>query len=486
MTLQSNITCTITEAAARVCPRPLTRTAAAALALCLLLITSCSTESIESTDNTGEADNTPVPVLFDTYTTTRANTGLMTQEALQRNGFGVFAYYTEDAQWADNTDSHTPNFMYNQPVKYQSNAWQYEPIKYWPNDYSTGNVDQKQGTNGEDHAATGSRDHSYVSFFAYAPYTAVDVSSGSAVATTGITAITSNTATGAPTVNYTLPTNITTDTLVDLLWATPHTDQQKLAVNEKVKFSFLHGLAGVEVDVVRDLEDNISDDAEDTKIFVGELTMKAENAYTSGTMSLEDGSWSNQDRLGSFTYTLKGDDIDAEVRGAAYDNVAPKAGDVAGLTDAEKMKIYGDDSVTIKAIRDTELRTWSIRKGVDGTQRPLSATKLLFIPGDGAVTLTPTLKYSFVTHDDRLVLNTTLSTQLNGATWRFARLYHDNQTGGSASFTVKGGKLYKLLIHIGVMHVTFEVTSVEDWKTPEKSGIDHTESSSSETTTPQS
>lgn len=475
MTLQSNITCTITEAAARVCPRPLTRTAAAALALCLLLITSCSTESIESTDNTGGADNTPVPVLFDTYTTTRANTGLMTQEALQRNGFGVFAYYTEGAKWTGKTDSHTPNFMYNQPVNYTSGYWQYEPIKYWPNDYSTGNVDQKQGTNGEDYAATGSRDHSYISFFAYAPYTAVDVSNGNAAATTGITAITSNTATGAPTVNYTLPTNITTDTLVDLLWATPQKDQHKLAVNEKVKFSFLHGLAGVEVDVVRDLEDNISDDAEDTKIFVGELTMKAENAYTSGTMSLEDGLWSNVSGYpATLTYTLKSDDIDANLRGAAYDNVAPAT------------TYTTEQDAAIEAIRTTELRTWDTKTGVDGTRRPLSATKLLFIPGDGAVTLTPTLKYSFVTHDDRLVLNTTLSTQLNGTTWRFARLYHDNQTGGSASFTVKGGKLYKLLIHIGVMHVTFEVTSVEDWKTPEESGIDHTESSSSETTTPQS
>lgn len=489
MTLQSNIIHTITEAAARVCPRPLTRTAAAALALCLLLITSCSTESIESTDNTGGADNTPVPVLFDTYTTTRATTGLMTQEALQRNGFGVFAYYTEGAKWTGKTDSHTPNFMYNQPVNYTSGYWQYEPIKYWPNDNA---IADDGDAPGEDHAATGSQEHSNLSFFAYAPYAEVNVSDGSAVATTtdgpapttGITALTSNIASGAPTVTYALPTDITTDTLVDLLWATPQKDMEKQPADEKVRFSFHHGLAGVEIDVVRDLEDNISDKAKDTKIFVCELTMKAENAYTKGTMSLEDGTWTDQSGCpATLTYTLKSDDIDASLRGAAYDNVAPKPGDIPSLTDAEKMKIYGDDSVTIKAIRNAELRTWDTKTGVDGTQRPLSATKLLFIPAPGneAVTLTPTVKYSFVTHDDNLVLNTTLSTQLNGTTWRFARIYHDSQSNGSASFTVKAGKLYKLLIHIGVTHVTFEVKSVEDWTLPvEEGGISKTESSTSE------
>lgn len=495
MTLQSNIIHTITEAAARVCPCPPARPAAAALALCLLLIaTSCSTESIDSTrtDNTGAADDTPVPVVFDTYTTTRAttnantttraNTSAMTQEALQRNGFGVFAYHTQTDQWAGKDDTHTPNFMYNQPVTFERGYWKYEPIKYWPNDYSTGDVDNKQGVNGEEHAATGSQEHSYLTFFAYAPYTKVNVSDGYAVApTTGITAITSNTATGAPTVTYALPTDITTDNLVDLLWATPQEDKEKQPVNEKVRFSFHHGLAGVEIDVVRDLEDNISDKAKDTKIFVCELTMQAENAYTTGTMSLYDGTWTGQSGYpATLTYTLKSDDIDAGLRGAAYDNVAPNK--TYADTDAGKTQ-KATDETAIEAIRNAELRTWDTKTGVDGTQRPLSDTKLLFIPAPGneAVTLTPTVKYSFVTHDDNLVLNTTLSTQLNGNTWRFARIYHDSQSNGSAAFTVKAGKLYKLLIHIGVTHVTFEVTGVEDWASPvEEGGISKTESSGTE------
>lgn len=52
--------------------------------------------------------------------------------------------------------------MYNQSVTYSlgNSVWQYEPIKYWPNDNNPA----------DDQGATGSQAHSYLSFFAYAPY----------------------------------------------------------------------------------------------------------------------------------------------------------------------------------------------------------------------------------------------------------------------------------------------------------------------------
>lgn len=73
----------------------------------------------------------------------------MTQANLEKNGFGVFATYSK----TDNFTVASDNFMFNQLVNKLGAAWEYTPVKYWPNptDGSAAN-DQK------------------VSFFAYAPY----------------------------------------------------------------------------------------------------------------------------------------------------------------------------------------------------------------------------------------------------------------------------------------------------------------------------
>lgn len=83
--------------------------------------------------------------------------------------FGVFASYTQSADWSN----HTPNFMYNQWVDNTTGTWSYSPKKYWPT---------KQGEK--------------ISFFAYAPH-ANDAS-------TGIDDISDNSHTGAPTIKYTV------------------------------------------------------------------------------------------------------------------------------------------------------------------------------------------------------------------------------------------------------------------------------------------
>lgn len=82
--------------------------------------------------------------------------------------FGVFASYTQSADWSN----HTPNFMYNQLVE-KTGTWSYSPKKYWPT-----KKDEK------------------ISFFAYAPH-ANDAS-------TGIVVTSDNSHTGAPTIKYTV------------------------------------------------------------------------------------------------------------------------------------------------------------------------------------------------------------------------------------------------------------------------------------------
>lgn len=97
--------------------------------------------------------------LHDGTATTRTPQGTMTlggaagTESLRDRGFGVFAAHTGMYKYASSTVS--PNLMYNQQVTFDPSAgtggeWVYSPIVYWP-----------AGEDGNE---------SYVSFFAYGPY----------------------------------------------------------------------------------------------------------------------------------------------------------------------------------------------------------------------------------------------------------------------------------------------------------------------------
>ena len=147
---------------------------------CAALLTACSGSDGESGDDDYAGENGPVAVSFATEVAreqTRATTGLIYDlKGLQAmgEGFGVFAYLTDDKTWtgakdADADLSEFKNFfMQNQQVtwgvqwvddKGDTNPandenkydWVYYPLKYWPN--STDNATAR-----------------YISFFAYAPW----------------------------------------------------------------------------------------------------------------------------------------------------------------------------------------------------------------------------------------------------------------------------------------------------------------------------
>lgn len=140
-----------------------------------LLLAGCAQNEI--TDISPDA---APPVGFKVFTDAQTR-GLVTNGSatsanvttgIQTTGFGVFAYYTGQSTWSALGASTTPNFMYNQEVKYNS-GWEYTPVKYWPN------------TEGDK-----------ISFFAYAPYNK---------ANTGISFTTTTKATtGAPKLNFAL------------------------------------------------------------------------------------------------------------------------------------------------------------------------------------------------------------------------------------------------------------------------------------------
>lgn len=142
------------------------------------MLTACSSEELSNKDATIE-NGVDAPVAFSVYTqraVTRAGlAGEITTDGLKTGthkdvGFGVFGYYSNGETYASaNT---FPNFMYNQQVKWNAtvtpNAWTYDPVKYWPNEYGN---------------AAKSDDVDRVSFFAYAPWTLVTPSTGIPVVT---------------------------------------------------------------------------------------------------------------------------------------------------------------------------------------------------------------------------------------------------------------------------------------------------------------
>jgi len=197
--------------------------AAAALALA-----SCS-ETDELALNQVAQQSEKGGIQFDVYTQraiTRAGTpgnaeagqyGITTQSlktGAHKDGFGVFAYYTSNSEY--DTNSSTPNFMYNQQVKWdgQKSVWTYEPVKYWPNEFGD---------------AAFSDDFDKVSFFAYAPWVPFTVNTGIPVvgddATSedialqqkkNIVGTIKNNTSGDPYLKYVVDTDPATS--VDLLW----------------------------------------------------------------------------------------------------------------------------------------------------------------------------------------------------------------------------------------------------------------------------
>ena len=179
----------------------------AASALALMACAKTEELIVDPTENAADEG-----IKFEVYTqrglSTKAGTpGDITNANIWNQdgyGFGVFAYYTAGEKYDNNAK---PNFMYNQQV-YKENAtstvWKYEPVKYWPNEY--GDAAQSDETD-------------YVTFFAYAPWTDIEPTTGIVVKgekTKNIVSVNKNNATGDPIIKYVVDTDPKSS--VDLLW----------------------------------------------------------------------------------------------------------------------------------------------------------------------------------------------------------------------------------------------------------------------------
>ena len=398
-------------------------------------------------------------ISFDTYNaksaivrSSRAGyAGDMTTAMLQKEGFGVIAYYTGSDNYSAWTKE-APNFMYNTKVSVagangtspSSDPWTYSPTVYWPN----GN------TTADNVGATGT-DAGKLSFFAYAPYTAVAPSTGIVTATgdaatTGITALSSNAATTDPTVSYSLNGG------VDLLWGTAGTngatvndaaqagttltggkaavnvDLTKMKTNGKVNFLFKHALARIgSINVLADIDKDgeaTGGTLTDSKIFVNNITIsngtesEVSTVIGDGSLNLATGVWTAGSSKQTISKTISGESLNSKIRVESTD---PEA---VGTKTWEQ--IFTTAGVT-----------------TEPTSIFSSVSPIMLIPGGGQ-TIRVSISYYVTSKDDNLS---------RGYTWIPQTVSKTISLG-----TLEMNKSYSLTLHLGLNSVKFTAT-VSDW-----------------------
>lgn len=454
--------------------------AAAAIAM----LASCSQNDELTQPTVAQNENTPVS--FGTYIGRQVQTrsgisgdiDASASALAAKDGFGVFAYYTGSSDWSTVETTATPNFMYNEHVTSANSGttWTYSPIKYWPNQYNNGDVDAANPANEADEA-TAASNAGKVSFFAYAPY--VSVTAGAAANTAyGITALSTNDATGHPTATYKLAKGqqgSEGNDFVDLLWgvkvngakeATPTTDTYNVDLTKnsanltsadkdgKVSFLFKHALTKVggsdAMKIVYDIDGNGtgetgagSDDA-NTLVTVGDITIKnVENKIINeGTFDLATGTWNTTS-------------LATVAEGAAINlHFTPTGG--------------GDDIQLNSAIAETtpaySTGAWTTPTGGGvkaATAKDVYAStgkSIYFIPGTQDQQLKVTITYTVRTYDDKL------ATSASGGegTWTKVTQTISNIVTLPTSL-IKSNKKITLVIHLGLTSVKF-TANVDSWE----------------------
>ena len=202
----------------------------------------------------------------------QSRAAIMSDADLKAQSFGVFAYYTDNGDYQETS---TPNFMFNQNVKWNgTDAWTYSPLKYWPNETTD-----------------------KLSFFAYAPH--IEQSNENIALAAGF----DKNSTGAPSITYKL--NADQSKHVDLLWAEPVKNKTKQTTTEKVHFIFKHAMSRIgfkSVAVIDEGSGNLNgevDNGSHPNALDGNtiITLKSikltGNFYQGGTLNLATGEWSD-------------------------------------------------------------------------------------------------------------------------------------------------------------------------------------------------
>ncbi|MBQ9671911.1 MAG: fimbrillin family protein [Prevotella sp.] len=347
------------------------------------------------------------------------------------NGFGVFAYYSNNGQYSNNL---VPNFMYNEKVTYDAvnNVWAYAPLKYWPNE-TGGSV---------------SDDVDLVSFFAYAPYVEVSPSTGivSDNKSDDITQLSKNNATGDPFIRYVV--NTAGQQGVDLLYATPVTNQKKPAVDgSKITFAFKHALAKLLVNVQVDpAEASDAINAGETKIYIRSITITgfaAKGGLNLNTPATSEPQWFDYDCVSDLSYG-----------GLTFNDGRRdgKEGTADGVQSNEKYQNLNPDLI----------QNSTATNGVTATQANLfnNANGIYIIPSGGNEAVDVSIIYDVETRDDKL------ATLLSDGTTHGSSIENKiSKTVFTASNGFKAGNIYTLNLKLGLRSVQFDAT-VSAWTSP--------------------
>ncbi len=386
--------------------------------------------------------------------------GVMDNDQLKTNGFGVFGYYTDLNEY-DQISS--PNFMYNQKVEYSGGSWTYEPVKYWPNEYGS---------------KAQSDDVDKVTFFAYAPYTANTPATGKvAEDKVGITGFTRHNATGDPYVKYVGSLDPTQ--CVDLCWgvADPSADVEwktiqgvsqtiykgkpwinvqrpEKSLGQKMKFFFKHALSQLNVQIDADVNTNQHSAGAEvdskTKVYVRSITF---NGFAmKGALNLNNEDANTPNWKG---YNCSNEPIVAEEY-TIYD----------GMKDGTEGTGYVASNEKVTGLNPTIIqdKKWAeSAEGVTKTAKNLFNSTTVDAPiyviptGDN---MNVTIVYDIETKDDKLA-GTVSDNETNGVSIESKVSKTITLTSGDA-MKLEAGKKYTIQLHLGLSQVEFDAV-VSDW-----------------------
>ena len=390
------------------------------------------------------------PVQFGAYVnraTTRAGaTGtLVTSGAdankgeinLQDKGFGIIAYYTDDNLYSS---IYQPNFMYNTEVTYNSSAWEYSPVQYWPNEFGNNAISE-----GVDR----------LSFFAYAPY--VDVTPVTGIVenddASGIVGLSRNAAVGDPFVKYYV--NLDPAQQVDFCWGVneagkPHVDLTKQGVDDQVKFYFNHALAAlnVQIDAAFDeLTPQNKDLAAGTRVYVRSVTF--EGFVTKGAFNLNTtkATW----------YDLAGNNYIDGGSVTVYDG---RTNGREGQSESANESPLGLNPGIIQTASYSDTTIDGVTKTPVNLFDGLASAPIYVIPSGQPLRVTIVYDVETATNE----LSGYLSDGVTHGTTVENKITKTITLNDGTAMKLEAGKTHLLKLHLGLTTVKFDAT-VDDWGT---------------------
>ena len=424
------------------------------LAVASLMLAACSSADEVATAPAATPEAGETPISFGAYmnrnTTRGGATGELTTDILKTaasGGFGVMAYYTDNQPY---TISAVPNFMYNQQVTHNGSAWVYTPLKYWPNEFG---------------AAATSEGMDRLSFFAYAPYTAVNLVTGEAAdIESGIIGMTRSTENGYPKVRY--AASFDPDKKVDLCWAEPKRNLIKQTVDATVPFNFNHALASlnVQIDALFDETAAPGTNALDanTRIWVRSVTF--DGFAVKGDLNLNNDNpvpewndlYSNLPLSGE-PVTIYDGRRDGREGYAAMPNENPIGINSVLVQSGE----YTTDGTTITSHTDKGVTSTAVNLFENTNATPAATDPIYVIPT--GVPLQVTIVYDVETYDPNLVSTFLSDAKTKGVSVEntITKTILLNPTVPTSRLILEAGFKYTVKLHLGMTSVKADADVVE-------------------------